>query len=303
MQGNLNLQLSDMAVVPIISIGMPVFNGAQFIQNALDSLLSQTVTDFELIISDNASTDETENICRKYAEQDSRIRYVRQPRNMGSAFNFKFVLDEARGEYFLWAACDDVRSPDFIEVNFRFLSEHPEFVSSTCPNGFDDRILDQQRLINFALDGEPFERFVQFFNNCWASHGIFYSLVKTEVLRGCEIVGQSFFASDWAIDLYLASKGQINRTSVGYVIFGTRGISRGSNAYKVFRNDYIEFFFPFYRLKKYVYQLTNSFTLIQKLRIVLMLAKLGIKVNFDRVYAWLYSNLYSYVTPIIHRKL
>lgn len=303
MQGNLNLQLSEMAVVPKVSIGMPVFNGAQFIQNALDSLLSQTFTDFELIISDNASTDETENICRKYAEQDSRIRYVRQPRNMGATFNFKFVLDEARGEYFLWAACDDVRSPDFIEVNLGFLSEHPEFVASTCPNGFDDSAFEEQRLVNFSLEGEPFERFVKFFHNCWVSHGIFYSLVKTEVLRGCDVIGQSFFALDWAIDLYLASKGQIKRTDVGYAIFGTRGVSRGPNAYKIFRNNQIEFLFPFYRLAKYIIQLTKSFTAIQKLRIMMIMVKLGVRVNYDRVHAWLYSNLYSYVKPIIHRKL
>ncbi|WNC86000.1 glycosyltransferase family 2 protein [Thermosynechococcus sp. QKsg1] len=89
-----------------LSIGMPVYNGAKFIREALDSLLAQTFTDFELIISDNASTDETEAICREYAAKDKRIRYVRQAQNLGAAANFKYVLDEARGEYFMWAAAD-----------------------------------------------------------------------------------------------------------------------------------------------------------------------------------------------------
>ena len=89
---------------------MPVYNGEKYIREALDSLLEQTFTDFELVISDNASTDGTEGICREYAVKDARIRYVRQPENRGWQFNFKFVLDEARGEYFMWMAYDDMTS-------------------------------------------------------------------------------------------------------------------------------------------------------------------------------------------------
>ena len=100
---------------PKVSIGMPVYNGSPFIREALDSLLNQTFTDFELIISDNASTDETESICREYAAKDPRIRYVRQPENRGALLNFQFVLDEAVGEYFMWAAADDMWSSEWIE--------------------------------------------------------------------------------------------------------------------------------------------------------------------------------------------
>lgn len=98
---------TDTAVPPAISIGMPVYNGEKYIREALDSLLGQSVTDFELLISDNASTDGTEAICQQYAAKDSRIRYVRQPVNLGALANFTFVLDEARGGYFMWAAADD----------------------------------------------------------------------------------------------------------------------------------------------------------------------------------------------------
>ncbi|WP_448533355.1 glycosyltransferase family 2 protein [Parathermosynechococcus lividus] len=100
---------------PKISIGMPVYNGAKYIREALDSLLGQTFTDFELIISDNASTDDTEAICREYAVKDQRIRYVRQAQNLGAGSNFKFVLDEAIAEYFMWAAADDVWDKNWIE--------------------------------------------------------------------------------------------------------------------------------------------------------------------------------------------
>ncbi|OFE11755.1 hypothetical protein PHACT_00110 [Pseudohongiella acticola] len=94
---------------------MPVFNGEEFIEEALESLLAQSFSNFELIISDNASTDSTEAICRNYARKDARVRYFRQTENLGSVANFKFVLEEAVGEYFMWAAADDLWAPNFIE--------------------------------------------------------------------------------------------------------------------------------------------------------------------------------------------
>ena len=99
-----------------VSIGMPVYNGAKYIREALDSLLSQTYTDFELIISDNSSTDETQSICEEYAFADKRIKYIRQKENIGATKNFQFVLDEAVGEFFMWAADDDVWSENWVEV-------------------------------------------------------------------------------------------------------------------------------------------------------------------------------------------
>ena len=78
---------------PRVSIGMPVYNGAKFIEAALDSLLAQTFEGFELIISDNASTDRTEVICRSYAARDNRIRYYRQEKNQGAIWNFNHVFE------------------------------------------------------------------------------------------------------------------------------------------------------------------------------------------------------------------
>lgn len=106
-----------------VSIGMPVYNGAKFVRQALDSLLAQTFTDFELIISDNASIDDTEKICREYADKDSRIRYVRQMQNKGISFNIPFVLGQAVGEYFMWAAHDDFWASSYIEECLRGFEE------------------------------------------------------------------------------------------------------------------------------------------------------------------------------------
>ena len=96
---------------PRVSIGLPVFNGDKYLADVLDSLLSQSYPHFELIISDNASTDKTAEICRGYINKDSRIRYIRHPENMGAAWNYNHVVGLAQGEYFKWAAHDDLYHP------------------------------------------------------------------------------------------------------------------------------------------------------------------------------------------------
>ena len=106
-----------MSSAPIIIIGMPVFNGATTLRKVLESLVSQTFSDFVLVISDNASTDNTAEICLEYVRSDERIRYIRQSRNIGAEANFRYVFDAEDSEYFMWAAADDVRSTDFIELS------------------------------------------------------------------------------------------------------------------------------------------------------------------------------------------
>jgi glycosyltransferase involved in cell wall biosynthesis len=111
---------------PTVSIGMPVYDGERYIREALDSLLAQTFTDFEFMISDNASTDGTESICREYAAKDSRIHYIRQDKNRGSTNNCRFLLDQAKGKYFMWAACDDYWSPNFISECLSLATSSPD---------------------------------------------------------------------------------------------------------------------------------------------------------------------------------
>lgn len=110
----------------LVSIGFATRNHAELLRKALNSLLAQTYTNFELIISDNASTDETRKICEEYANKDNRIRYILQKENIGGLRNFEFVLSVARGDYFMWAADDDWWEPEFISVLARALDNRPE---------------------------------------------------------------------------------------------------------------------------------------------------------------------------------
>lgn len=98
-----------------VSIGMPVYNGESFIAEAIESILKQTYRDFELIISDNASTDNTEDICKAYATKDQRISYSRNDQNLGPAANYNRVYELSSGEYFKWASHDDLCDPEFLQ--------------------------------------------------------------------------------------------------------------------------------------------------------------------------------------------
>jgi glycosyltransferase involved in cell wall biosynthesis len=113
---------------PKVSIGLPVYNGEAYVRDAIASILDQTYQDFELIICDNASIDQTEGICRRYAAEDPRIRYYRQARNVGATANFNRTFELARGVYFKWAAHDDVLAPTYLEKCVAALDQAPDAV-------------------------------------------------------------------------------------------------------------------------------------------------------------------------------
>lgn len=113
---------------PLVSIGVPVYNGSDYLAAALDSICGQSYTHLEIIISDNGSTDETESICRAYASQDSRIKYVRQETNQGATWNFNEVVRLASAPYFRWAAHDDVLAKTCIEKCVAELEARPDVV-------------------------------------------------------------------------------------------------------------------------------------------------------------------------------
>ena len=279
-------ELSANNHIPTVSIGMPVYNGEPYIRAALESLLAQTFTDFELIISDNASTDATESICREYAARDSRIDYVRHEKNQGASANFQFVLDQARGEFFIWAACDDVRSPDFISVNLDFLRKNPDFVASTSPVRFDGGEFDDRKMGDASLAGEMPQRMVGFFTG-WHANGRFYSLMRKDAIGDCRAVNAHFLGADWAVVLHLACKGKLNRASEGWVKLGKAGASQGRNIFRAYRQSCLDFYCPFARLSKFTWALSRNLPVSDRNKIALALLKINIKAFFVQFYVLL----------------
>jgi glycosyltransferase involved in cell wall biosynthesis len=147
---------------PRLSIGLPVYNGGDYLAESIETLLGQSYSDFELIISDNASTDGTADVCDQYRRQDSRIRYFRQPRNLGLVPNHNFTVAQARGELFKWAAADDVYHRDLLKLCVEALDAMPEIVLAHSWSAIMDSRGDLIEKVEYQLDtaaASPARRF------------------------------------------------------------------------------------------------------------------------------------------------
>lgn len=177
---------------PTVSIGMPVYNGEKYITEALDSLLAQTFKDFELIISDNASTDATELICRNYAKRDSRICYIRQHDNLGALSNFQHVLDQANAEYFMWAACDDIWDKDWVAKLRNALENLDVGAAFGRLMHIDENSMPLKHFANgrtFEFSGSSIKRRLHYFIEFerYGKANPIYSLFRISVLRGLDM--------------------------------------------------------------------------------------------------------------------
>lgn len=170
---------------PSISIGLPVYNGARFLPQALESLLGQSFSDIELIVSDNASSDSTQNICTEYAARDARIRYVRQNVNIGAMRNWNFVAKQARGKYFKWSSASDYCAPDMLARCFAAMEAESDIVlcyGQTC-------LVDQEtgELTEYSgnielMEDRPHERFSKLCGSLKLNNA-YGGLIRTDVLH------------------------------------------------------------------------------------------------------------------------
>jgi glycosyltransferase involved in cell wall biosynthesis len=219
-----------MSLSPLVSIGIPVYNGEKTIDTCIKSVLNQTYGNIEIIISDNCSSDSTAAICRDFANLDSRITLVVQDENIGPASNFDFVLSRSTGTYFMWLAADDFKSQDFIEVNLEFLQKNLEYVASTCPNRFEAPAIGNQDWEMLSLEDDQKSRIINFLRNANRSHGLFYSLFRADVLKKYPWFGVNFLAWDWLLLFYFSLNWKFHRSSNGSLVLGANGQSTQANA-------------------------------------------------------------------------
>ena len=207
-------------IKPKLSIGIPVYNGEKFIKKCLDSLLLQTFSDFEIIISDNASTDLTSKICEEYRKQDKRILFFKQKYNTRMVANFNFVLQQAKGEYFMWASTDDVWHSEFVERNIMFLEKNPGFVGSTSEieyfyeswgekdfERFKDTKPKKKYEMVHSLVGN-FEEKIKFLFD-FGKFEYLYSIYRTEYLKK-SMVKRNFLTWEMPIILKMLKYGDFN---------------------------------------------------------------------------------------------
>jgi glycosyltransferase involved in cell wall biosynthesis len=202
--------------IPRLSIGLPVYNGERYLAESLEALLGQTYEDFELIISDNASTDGTPDICRRYEKQDARVRYLRQERNIGAARNHDFLLKQARGELFKWAASDDLYARDLIGRCVDVLDEQPDVVLAHCYTAAIDEAGKVTQSLKYPLNTSSAsapERFrTMLFGTGENDYGLLraddnYGVMRTAALRRVTPQG-SYYHADRVLTTEIALHGR-----------------------------------------------------------------------------------------------
>ena len=221
---------------PKISIGLPVFNGEKYISQTIEAILSQTFTDFELIITDNASTDCTQSICKTFAAQDERIRYIRNPENIGAAANYNKCFKLSRGQYFRWNAHDDLINDVFLEKAAAFLDSHQETDTACASISYIDKNGNKRKQsTKKTRDIKPYrasdiktipdmtkisaaEKYCALVDLCGFDNAIF-GLIRREAVKKTSL-HQKYYASDQAFVAELGMAG--NFTMVPEAILYTR---------------------------------------------------------------------------------
>ncbi len=196
----------------LVNIGMPVYNGATYIADAIESLLAQTFADFELIISDNGSTDRTEDICRAFGDRDARVRYVRNDHNRGAAWNYNHTFALSDSLYFKWASHDDICAPQFLEKCVSVLNSrgpqavvcYPRTLLINAAGHVTEHYFDN---VDLCFDG-PVKRLHHVLKHLDRCNCVF-GLMRSDALRRTRLIGD-FVASDVVLVRELALLGQFH---------------------------------------------------------------------------------------------
>lgn len=211
-------------LTPLVSIGLPVFNGEAYLEQAIESILDQTWGNFELIISDNASLDRTGEICQAYMERDQRIRYVRNPENRGAAFNYNQTVALAQGQFFKWAAADDWIAPTFLESCLAPLrSDHTVVLAYPLTQIVDENgqplgLYEDELNLTQSDPAERFCRFLDRFRRKDKCNAVF-GLIRLEPLRRTRLIDR-FTSSDITLLGELALLGKM--VEISQVLFYRR---------------------------------------------------------------------------------
>ena len=213
-------------MAPAVTIGLPVYNGENYLGAAIEALLSQTYLDFTLVISDNASTDATEDICRAAARADQRVRYIRQPINLGGAPNYNAVFEDAAGEMFMWATHDDLKYPAYVQQCVTALDARPEAVlayalyEEISGGGVKGEVADRRPELTAADPAVRLERIITRGASRWTRNNTYpiFGVMRTEVVKRTAMHG-GYQGSDRVFLAEIALSGpfiEVDEVLMGY---------------------------------------------------------------------------------------
>lgn len=288
----------------LISIGMPVYNGERFIGQALDSLLAQDYGNFELTISDNASTDRTQEVCLEYAARDVRIRYCRNEMNMGAIWNFNRVFELSSGEYFMWAAHDDYWDTRYLQSCLEAfdISEGIVLVGTECESvdsATGELLFTDQGFSTIGLT--PRERFMRYKSTVHGGRhigAIFHGIYKRAALR--EVMPMRIvIASDHLILAGLCLHGEFVTVQEKLMVkrWGGASMTHRDNARILSINNQLLIRFPYLvreaMLQRIILQ-TDKVALPEKIRLACWSFKNYVRFCGIRAFTFPYRTLPAY---------
>jgi len=227
-----------------VTIGIPVYNGEKTIRRTIDSVLAQTYTNYELIISDNGSTDSTSVICLQYEQKDKRIKYIRKNKTVTWIWNYNFLVEQAKTEYFVWIAADDYWDPKFIEKNLEVLESNHKIVGSISDIKLVGNIgknyysnpndINSKMWLVHPIIGTYEEKIQKILEFNWSTN--FYSLFRTEQLKK-SIPKKSFASWDFAILLKIIKFGDLHVLDETMIFRDGDGMTSSSSIIKLMRKQ------------------------------------------------------------------
>ncbi len=195
-----------------LTVLLPTYNRAASLSRAIDSLLSQTREDFALLISDNASSDETETVCQRYASGDTRISYMRQPVNCGPIANFNWLLDRASSEFVLMLADDDWLDSDYVERCMEMIESDQGLSIVTGATRYFEGDAPPDLVLNTNLpDSSGARRVLRYLRHSWSS-AAFYGVLRTSAVRDALPI-PNVMGADWIFVSALAFSGRVLTTA------------------------------------------------------------------------------------------
>ena len=200
---------------PLVSVGLPTYNRASTLRRAVESIVGQDYRNLELIIGDNASTDDTERVCAQYCAKDSRVRYIRHASNLGANANFRHVLSEARGEYFMSLGDDDWLDPGYISQCLEVLESCRDYsLACGAAKYFEEDVFAYEReRINLSEESGK-ERVLSYFRQVIAN-GMFYGVMRRE--QFIQIPARIILAGDWLMMASVAFMGKVRTLDTVFV--------------------------------------------------------------------------------------
>ena len=247
-------------IKPKVSIGLPVYNGEKTITRTIDSILSQTILNFKLVISDDGSTDSTPKICREYEQKDSRIKYIQQKKNKGWITNWTFLAENSDTKYFVWISDDDYWEPQFLEKNIEVLETNPKIVGSISnvqlvgpniknyyPNQKEINSIESnfKFILVRSINGSYKEKIKNVLDFNWVIN--LYSIFRTDALKK-SIIHERFVSWDFALILNIIKFGELHVIDEVLAYRDTEGITSiksSIDSIKTQRLGWFKTYFPY----------------------------------------------------------